>query len=169
MSVTVDRVEKLSSEQSIGLAGKQDGGGESKVKGTWRVSFGGKNSYTLRPGTLNKELGGGHFGKEWVVSVSVMREFIWWESGASVHRMGAREARNPRLHLLRILETHKVGKSKLCKHFGWNILSVARDPSPWRECAPSPLRGLSCQYLRKAFLQLEISRNINKAHTIIVG
>lgn len=77
----------------------------------------------------------------------------------------APEARNPRLHLLCILETHEIGKSRLRKHFGWNILSVAGDPTPWRECAASPLRGLELSVpAGKLFLQLKSSRNTNKAH-----
>lgn len=77
----------------------------------------------------------------------------------------ALEARNPRLHLLYILETHEIGKSKLHKHFGWNILSVAGDPTPGRECAPSPLRGLELSVpAGKLFLRLKSSRNTNKAH-----
>jgi hypothetical protein len=63
------------------------------------------------------------------ITISEMIEFIQWERGTSIHRIQTLEARNPRLHLWCILETHKIGKSKCCKHLGWEVLSVAGDPT----------------------------------------
>lgn len=134
------------------------------------MSFDGKNSYTQRPWYFEQKIGWRAFwqrtGGYWWLTITVMIEFTQWESRASVHRVQALQARNPSLHLLHIRQTHKIGKSKLCKHFGWNILSVAGDPILWRECAPSPLSAWvrAVNTCGKLFLQLKISRNINMAH-----
>lgn len=163
ISVTMDRVENLSSEESNEIWRKgQEDEKNSKVKWPLKDAFSWKER--LYPETLNSSLGGGHFAKEWIAS---------YICNGRIHS-GRKRSVNPQDTSTRGQEP----QTSFLVHSGdtedWKIKSLqtswlegsfsGRRPNPMKAVCRKPSTWVrAVGTWGKLFLQLEISRNINKA------